>query len=211
MVYLFIGDDEVAKKEKVEAVKAKFLNPKNRDFNYNLLFANDLNLKSLQEILRSFPVNAQKRIVIIKEALNLNNKIKDFLLTYAKNFPPGIILILDIPHFDNKDNFLKKMLQISKVLRFGESSSVDTFKLCDALDKRNIVLALKILHNLLKSGEKPERILGGLRYRWEHGYLSAQEKIKRLNLLLNSDIEIKKGRLKPEYSLEKLCINLCCF
>jgi len=211
MVYLFIGDDEVAKKEKIAAVKAKFLHAKNSDFNYNLLFAKELDLKNLQEILFSLPVNAKKRIVVIKEALSLNNKIKDFLLAYTKNPIPEIILILDIPHFDFKDKFLKKMLVLAKPLRFSETPYTDTFKLCDALDKKNISAALKILHNLLKAGEKPERILGGLRYRWERGYLSPQEKIKRLTLLLNSDIEIKRGRLKPEYSLEKLCVNLCCF
>jgi DNA polymerase III delta subunit len=66
-----------------------------------------------------------------------------------------------------------------------------------------------VLGQLLREGERPERILGGLRYSFEQGNLVPQQARKRLRLLLNCDIEIKTGRLKAGLALEKLILSLC--
>lgn len=69
--------------------------------------------------------------------------------------------------------------------------------------------ALRILNELLRNGERPERILGGLRYAWEREFTPGVEAKRRLKLLLNCDINIKTGKLKPNFALEKLVISLC--
>jgi len=212
MIYLFIGEDEIAKKEKLQEIKNKFLNPASSEFNYDLLYAKDTGLSSLQEILTRLPINSPKRLVVIKDTSKLSEKIKDFLINYAKKPRNDIIMVLDILRHDAKDAFLKTLALHAKSVNFAEASHVNTFKLCDELDRKRIAPALKILHRLLLEGEKPERILGGLRYRWLKDYaLSPKEKTRRLNLLLNCDIDIKRGRLRADFSLEKLFINLCCF
>jgi hypothetical protein len=61
----------------------------------------------------------------------------------------------------------------------------------------------------LQNGERPEMILGGLRSNYERNVFKPLERRKRLKLLLNCDIEIKTGRLKPELALEKLVAGLC--
>jgi hypothetical protein len=53
------------------------------------------------------------------------------------------------------------------------------------------------------------RILGGLGYTWERDVMAPLEAKRRLKLLLNCDVEIKTGRLKPNFALEKLVISLC--
>jgi len=212
MIYLFIGEDELTKQEKLKDLKAEFLNPASVDFNYELLYAKEIELNSLQEIFSRLPVNSQKRVVVVKDAVRLSEKVKEFLVQYAKKPYPHIILVLDVLHRDTKDQFLKAITPHAKLVSFQEAVHTNTFKLCDDLERKSITLALKTLHQLLGEGEKPERILGGLRYRWERDYgLNPKEKTRRFSLLLNCDIDIKRGRLKPEFSLEKLCINLCCF
>jgi DNA polymerase III delta subunit len=69
--------------------------------------------------------------------------------------------------------------------------------------------ALRTLSQLLKNGEKPERILGGLRYSFQRGPHTPLEIRKAIKLLLNCDITIKTGRLKPEFALERLVVKLC--
>jgi len=52
--------------------------------------------------------------------------------------------------------------------------------------------------------------MGGLRYAWERGVHPAEAK-RRLRLLLECDIDIKAGRIKPEFALERLIVRLCAF
>ena len=61
----------------------------------------------------------------------------------------------------------------------------------------------------MEDGEKPERIIGGLRYAWAKGNVYSAEAKKKLKALLNCDIDIKTGRLRPDFALEKLVIKLC--
>ena len=65
------------------------------------------------------------------------------------------------------------------------------------------------LSKLLEEGERPERILGGLRYAWERDAASPLETRRRLKALLTCDIEIKTGKIKPVFALERLVIKLC--
>ncbi|MDD5044018.1 MAG: hypothetical protein PHH69_04590 [Candidatus Omnitrophica bacterium] len=212
MVYLFIGEDESAKKEKLQQIKSEFLNPASSEFNYDLLYAKETDVLSLQEILSRLPVNSPKRLVVLKEAQKSSQKIKDFLLEYVKAKHNDVILVLDIARQDARDSFLKGLSVHAKVINLGTAVYTSTFKLCDDLERKRISAALGILHQLLSEGEKPERILGGLRYCWERNYgLNPREKARRLNLLLNCDIDIKRSRLKADFSLEKLLISLCFF
>lgn len=212
MVYLFIGDDELAKQEKLSLLKKKFLTPASRDFNFETLYAKETPCAVLQEALARLPVNASKRVVVVKDAQKLPEKAKEFLLTYVKKPLADTILVLDFNRLEPKDAFQKAAVAAGRSLVFGQKEFASTFDLCDAIDRRHPAEALGILHQLLSEGEKPERILGGLRYRWERGVgLSAQERMRRMQLLLSCDIDIKRGRLKPEFSLEKLLIGLSSF
>ncbi len=66
-----------------------------------------------------------------------------------------------------------------------------------------------IERRLLENGERPERILGGLRYAVEKTTYHPLESKKRLKFLLNCDTDIKTGRLKAEFALERLVVALC--
>ena len=58
-------------------------------------------------------------------------------------------------------------------------------------------------------GEKPERIMGGLRASWTRYPADPLSLKKRLKILLQCDLDIKTGRIKPVYALERLIVNLC--
>lgn len=209
MLYLFIGEDSLSKALKIKAIRQEALNKKIEQFNLDILYAKELALADLQEKLLYFALNSPQRLVIIKDAQELKEDIKGFILQYAKKLPKNIILILDINHVGKSDEFINGLYRSAKVFRFREVKQFDTFALGRWITLRRPAHALRVLNQLIKDGERPERILGGLRYICERDTAGSLEMRKKLKLLLHCDIDIKTGRLKPIFALEKLIISLC--
>lgn len=209
MVYLFIGQDPLSKDSKLKTIRQEFLNKDTEQFNLDILYARELTLKGLQEKLLYLAVKNPKRIVVIKDAQNLKEDLREFILKYVKKPSQQVILILDLSQPTKPDEFIKHLYKYAKICRFKETPRLDTFTLSRAIIAKRADYALGVLNQLLKNGERPERILGGLRYTWEREALTPLQTRRRLQLLLNCDIEIKTGRLKPSFALEKLVICLC--
>jgi DNA polymerase III delta subunit len=209
MVYLFIGEDHLSKDFQLQKLKESLLNKKVEPFNLDLLYAKDLRLKDLQEKFLSIPFQSRYRLIVIKEAQALKQDCRDFILGLARKPAKEIMLVLDASFQDRKDVFFRQIARYAKVMRFKEKIPVTAFTLSRAIESRRPDYALRVLGQLLREGERPERILGGLRYSFEQGNLVPQQARKRLRLLLNCDIEIKTGRLKAGLALEKLILSLC--
>jgi len=209
MVYLFLGEDFLSKDKQLKAIRQQLLPKETEQFNLDKLYAKELTLKTLQERLLCLPVRVPQRIVVIKDAQDLKEEIKEFILKFAKSPNKQIILVLDISETDKRDQFVNQVYRFAKTFRFKEAPRLDTFALSRQIALKKADFSLRILNQLLRDGEKPERILGGLRYAWEKDAAHPLEAKKRLKLLLNCDIEIKTGRLKPVFALEKLVISLC--
>lgn len=209
MVYLFLGSDTLSKDAQLKKIRQQFLSKDTEQFNLDILFAKELTLKGLQERLLSLPVNSAKRIVIVKDTQNLKEDSREFVLKYVKAPFKQVILILDINQEIRRDSFISSLQKYAKIIRFAEARAPDVFTLSRLIELRKADYALKLLNQLLKAGERPERILGGLRYAWEKEGRDLAEMRRRFKLLLNCDIDIKTGRLKPDFALEKLVVNLC--
>ena len=229
-VYLFIGQDTLSKDARLKKLKEEFLSPHTQYFNLDVLYAKELDLKGLQERLLCLPlspvrniestsiknkisngVRAKKRIVIIKDSQNLKKDIKEFIIQYVKKPLAKIILVLDINKYLPQDEFIRQINRYSEVCRFKEDAYLDTFALGRAIDSKKSNYALLVLNQLLRNGEKPERIMGGLRYSWENSIADVFQTKKKLRLLLGCDIDIKTGRLRSDFALERLVVSLCSF
>jgi len=211
MVYLLIGQDIAAKETQLKKIKQEFLPPQLQDFNLDTLYAKEIELKDIQERLLALPVKSAKRIIVVKDAHLLDKPSRDFLLAFSKKPPKQLILILDFAQYDYRDAFIKSISAHARILRFKETVDPDTFALNRQIELRKTDSALSLLNQLLKNGEAPERILGGLRYAWEKQDVQSLAARKKLKLLLGADLEIKTGRLKPAFALEKLVVSLCGF
>lgn len=207
--YLFIGQDSLSKDIKLKNLRQELLKQDIEQFNLDVLYGRELNLKGLQEKLLCLPVRAKKRIIVIRGAGELKAEIKEFILDYLKRPYPGVILVLDIDRQDPQDKFIDGILRHVQVYRFRETALPNTFMLGRQIDLRKPDYALRLLSGLLQNGEKPERILGGLRYSCERDARTLTKR-KKLRLILNCDIDIKTGRLKAPFALEKLIVSLCC-
>lgn len=209
MLYLFIGQDSLSKDLQLKRIRKETLAKETEQFNLDILHAKELNLRQLQEKLIYLPVKSQKRIIIIKDAQSLKEDLKNFLIKFLKNINNETVLILDLERVIKGDEFVSHIYKHAKVFRFKEDKKPDAFSLGRSIDLKKPAYSLRILDQILKEGEKPERILGGLRYLWEKEIGSPQEVRRKLRLLLICDIDIKSGRLKPAFALEKLVIGLC--
>jgi len=209
MLYLFIGIDSLSKDIQLKAIRKEFLKKETEQFNLDILYARELTLKDLQERLLYLPLKDSKRIVVIKDAQNLREDTREFILKYVKEPHKQIILVLDINQRDKSEEFINHVYRYAKVYHFKETKQPDTFTLSRQIALKKPDYALRVLNQLLKAGERPERILGGLRYSLERDAAGALTMKRRLRLLLNCDIDIKTGRLKPVFALERLVINLC--
>ena len=211
MVYLFIGQDRPAKEARLKQIKEEHLGKELESFNLDIIYAKGLKLKELQEKFLNLPVNSRRRLIVIRDASELNEESREFIARYSCAPHKHLILVIDFERFDPRDNFLKELSANAQTLRFKETLVNDTFGLGRQIASGKTAPALGILTELLKAGERPERILGGLRYVWAKQNIPLAQSKLQMRLLLDCDIEIKKGRLKPAFALEKLVVNLCAF
>jgi len=211
MIYLLIGQDVTSKDSALKLIKDKFITPDLEQFNLDVLYAKDLDLFLFQEKLLTHPVNSAKRVIVVREAQNLKENIRGFILKYAQAPSNSVVLVLDYAQKNNKDSFVRSVSVFAQVREFKGPFKPDAFALGRHIESRRADSALAILIQLLDEGEKPERILGGLRYAWEKSIASSPQARKRIQALLACDIEIKTGRLKAELALEKMVISLCGF
>lgn len=211
MIYLFVGEDEFSKDIRLQKIKQGFFLPQFESFNFEILYAKELDLRTFQEKLLQLPVKAKQRLILIKDAPKLKVDIKEYLLSYLKKPFAHVVLILDARRIDRRDSFFNQISSLGKIINFRESIELNAFTLARQIFQRRIKLALKLLRQLLLRGEKPEKILGALRYQLHKERLDSQERKKKLLDLLYCDIDIKTGRLKPELALERLLVRLCYF
>jgi len=210
-VYLFLGQGSSSKQIVLNRLKEKFLPKETEEFNRDILYAKEISLKQLQETLLFLPLKLGKRIIVIKNAQDLKDELKNFLIKYVRNPQDKTILVLDIEKIKPKDEFFEQIRRFVRVCHFSEERHWDVFVLSRQIELKRAKASLEILDHLLKQGEKPERILGGLRASWERKITQPLEVGRKLKLLLQCDIAIKTGRLKPVFALERLIVNLCGF
>lgn len=210
MMYLLAGEDELAKAEKIQSLKKQLLNPRVEQFNFDIFYGRELTLPLFQEALKRLPVSASSRLLVIKDALGLKDKLREYFLSQLKSLPEGLVIILDISSIPREENsFLTQIRKAAKTFNFTAGQDANAFTLARALESRQAGSALNILFDLLKQGERPEMILGALRSQLTR-YAGAKERLKRIALLLEADLNVKTGRLKPPHlALEALVVKLC--
>jgi len=208
MIYLLVGEDELYKQKQIQSLRQKLFNPRVESFNYEVLYAKELTLSSLKESLNRLPAAAQNRLIVIKDASGLKDNQKQYLIESA-NLPANIVLVLDAQKVAPDDVFFRRISKIARVIKCATSKNADAFNLAYAIERKQPDYALHILADLLRRGEKPERILGGIRYHLVRNALNLNDKIRKIRLLLEADLRIKTGKLKAEFALEALIVKLC--
>ncbi len=211
MTYLFIGPDIPQKDAKLAELKAKtFSDPAALAFDYELLHAHKLDSDTLKKSLLSLPHIAAKRLVIIRQGERLKDRNLEIVLEFLNDPLKTTVVVLDYDDLDLKSALFNKLKPLTEVTFFGEGKALNVFDMTRAIGQRNGGEALRILHELLENNTHPLQIMGGLVWYWgkERDRLSSKNFQKGLMALEEGDLNIKRSRLKPEYAIEKVVIEL---
>lgn len=210
-IYLVTGQDVPAKDKVLKEIKSKYLAAATEQFNLDTLFARDVTLEDLQEKLLYLAASSGHRVVVIKQAASLKKDCKEYIEKYVQAPDPSVILVLDMEEFDRKDRFSAAVAACAVTRQFQQAPLRTTFALADEIRACKTAASLTLLHQLLKTGQKPEFILGGLRSGLSRNTADIAYVRKLNKLLLECDMAIKASTLKPSFALERLVVSLCGF
>ena len=93
-VYLFHGDDDYLKEEKVRAVIDRATDPATRDFNLDVRRAAELDAGSLGLALDSLPMMAERRVVVVRDVTTLKKDARAVLTKYLERPAADTVLVL---------------------------------------------------------------------------------------------------------------------
>ncbi|MEK7727103.1 MAG: DNA polymerase III subunit delta [candidate division KSB1 bacterium] len=93
-VYFFSGEEAGLIDEGVQVLLDKLLTPDMRDFNYDLLYANEVTAKRVLDIARSYPMMTAYRVVLVREVHKMSPNDLNGLAEYVKKPSPSTYLIL---------------------------------------------------------------------------------------------------------------------
>ena len=206
-VYLFLGQDRDSKNTKIENAKNKLSASGVGDFNYDLLYAKDVSTNRLKEALNSVPVGVPRRLVVIKNPEDFSAANKEFILGYLKNPNQNSVIIFDCDEsYIKKNAFLTGLSQLCQLVSFQSKRQANTFDLFNAIIRGDTRQALNELSALLAAGNKPQMIMGSIIGQFSQSRQT--NKLKTYEEILETDITIKTGKVKPRLALEILIVKL---
>ena len=211
MTYLFLGEDGLAKDQKISETKKKILKSDGAlKFDYDVLHGHKLDPAELKKSLLALPAFSPQRLVVIRTVDKLDAQNKTLILDFLKRELSHVVLILETDEAQLPAAFMQSLKSFVKVSNFHKGVKQNVFDMTNEISRRNPEGALKILSTLLSNGVHPLQIMGGVVWFW--GKLRHQLSLERfkegLNILQEADLNIKRSRLLPEYTLEVLVVKL---
>ncbi|MDD4150856.1 MAG: DNA polymerase III subunit delta [Bacteroidales bacterium] len=111
-IYLFYGDEGYFIDELTNFISANVLNESEKAFNQTILYGKDVNVYSVIEQARRFPMMANLQVIIIKEAQQID-KFKNFE-TYLQNPVKSTLLVFSFKNTPKFDKRTKVYTQLTK-------------------------------------------------------------------------------------------------
>lgn len=210
MIYLLVGQDHTAKEQKIADIKAKaFLSPEALSFDHQVLYGYRLDSDELQKALMALPVMSQTRVVLIRQADHLTSKHKEIILKAEKVSGKALLLVLEAESVDERGTWIKNEKSI-QVFSFKPQARHNVFDLMREVTAGRQVRALELLDELLKNGEIPTMIVGGMVWSWkkERSKMPSTRFLQGLLAFQQADFRMKRSQLRPEYTLEMLVVKL---
>ena len=210
MTCLLLGEDLKAKDAQIVRIKSQsFKDPRTLNFDFESLDAAHLPADTLKKALITLPVLSAKRLVLVRDIHKLRAPDASVLMQFLRQPADHVDVILESAQASFKGD-LKDIAALcaASVLSGPPQGNVfDIGKLMTAGKARE---ALALLNGFYTQGTHPLQIMPSLVWYWgKEGRALAKEKFERgLLALEEADLNIKRSRLKPEYAVEKLIVEL---
>lgn len=202
--FIFLGDDETRKQERIELLFKKFFPPALKELNTQTLYGDDkrLTLAALKESLTSFPTpGAKKRLVVIRRAAHLGKPLRDCLCRQLRRASEKVLVVVDVPEARAAQDLVRDLIKAgAEPVRFERRAAAPkVFDLGRLILDQRPDRALEVLTALLRSRERSEKILGALSWQWDRFYSEGKLNRERYSLGLKFMGETDR-RLKSSVS-----------
>lgn len=116
-VYLFYGSENYLIEISLKEITKKLVSNEVKDFNYDLLYGEEVTADAIINIATSFPMMAEKRLLIVKHIDKLKESGKHLLLKYVENPAMQTVLIL-VSNGNDLKKFHKDLLKKAVGVQF---------------------------------------------------------------------------------------------
>lgn len=124
-VYFLCGEEPFFIDRLTELIENTVLSEEEKAFNQTVLYGSDVNMTTVTDAARRFPMMAERQVIIVREAQN----IRDFdnLLPYIEHFQPSTILLLAYKNKkpDKRKGVFKKLSTSSNCVYFESAKLYD--------------------------------------------------------------------------------------
>lgn len=138
-IYFFCGEEEFFL-DRLQKAAESLMPPEHKDFNFDLLYGRDTTPEKVLSIIRSYPMMAEQRIVIVRDFLSLNVSSYhvsgsggglDVILPYLEQPNPTTLLVLIDSKKPAGNTKLGKICKRSKHIRLYNFDEVPDYRLPD--------------------------------------------------------------------------------
>jgi DNA polymerase-3 subunit delta len=141
-VYFFFGEEEYLIDTLVQIIIQKGVDPETRDFNLDVLQGDQTDGESVVNMASSFPMVAQRRVVIVKSIQKLTQADKKLILGYVLSPLDSTCLVLTAGKVDRRQSFYASLAKNSQWVECGrlyENQAVQWIK--QYLQNKGITIA----------------------------------------------------------------------
>ena len=108
-VYFFFGDETFLIDALVKKVVEEVTDPATKDFNYDVLQGEQTDGATVVALASSFPMTAERRVVVIKSVQKLSTSDKNRILTFCETPMTSTCLVLTAGKVDRRQGFYAKL------------------------------------------------------------------------------------------------------
>ena len=210
MICLLLGEDLKAKDAKIIQIKsASFQDPQALNFDFELLDAAHLPADALKKALITLPVLSAKRLILVRNIHKFKTADAIVLMQFLTSPADHVDMVLESSQTAFKGE-LKDLAVLCAVSVFDGPPHGNVFDIGKLMTAGKAKEALALLNSFYMDGTHPLQIMPALIWYWgKEGRALPQERFERgLKALEEADLNIKRSRLKPEYAVEKLIVEL---
>ncbi len=113
-VYFFFGEETYPVDHLVKIIREKAVDPSTADFNFDLLQAENTDGEAIVNMCSSFPMMAERRVVIVKSVQKLSTSDKNKLADYVQSPLDSTLLVLTAGKVDQRQKFYSTLKKNSE-------------------------------------------------------------------------------------------------
>lgn len=123
LLYLINGEDEFLKREETKKIEEElFSSPVQKDFNYTVFDAKEINAEEIVEAAKVLPWQVARRLIVVNNIEYLKSHQRDVLISYLKHPSLHTVLVLTSTKIDKREKFYQAISKAGKLININPSS-----------------------------------------------------------------------------------------